>query len=90
MSWVWLLGAGWLVLAVIAAIPIGRSIRLADQGDEAAYGRRPGRRPGEPPSRVDERPPPGMCTVRPQSVLRRPAKLPSPRTPEFPERRTDW
>jgi hypothetical protein len=39
MSWVLLVGAAWLVLALAAAVLIGRSVRLADRkaaGREAA------------------------------------------------------
>jgi hypothetical protein len=30
MEWVWSLAPGWLLLAVLLAVPIGRGIRLAD------------------------------------------------------------
>jgi hypothetical protein len=31
MSWVWVIGAAWLVLGVLLGVLIGRGIRLADR-----------------------------------------------------------
>ena len=38
MSWVWVIGAAWLVLGVLVGVLIGRGIRIADrkQAENAA------------------------------------------------------
>jgi hypothetical protein len=36
MSWVLVIGAGWLLLSVLTAVVIGRSVRMADQRAESA------------------------------------------------------
>ncbi len=42
MTWVLVIGAGWLLLAVLTAVVIGRSVRLADarSDEDAAAGER--------------------------------------------------
>ncbi|MGY1822033.1 hypothetical protein [Geodermatophilus sp. SYSU D00079] len=41
MSWVVVVGAGWLLIAVTGAVVIGRSIRLAEHREIAAPSARP-------------------------------------------------
>jgi hypothetical protein len=36
MSWVLVIGAGWLLLSVLTAVVIGRSVRMADVRAQAA------------------------------------------------------